>query len=260
MAQRPYDSSLTRVAPAFDALRDRDPTGLTWLAGLLDLPRFGHPEATVPATGTCTLTAAHWGANEKPLQPPVSLLSWLVRNLPVTPPERGSEATQRRLQLHRRDYATIAEGLMLLRSDPSPRGWWVLEGETYPDVYLETEAIVVVIEGKRTEPGPTTRTTWMPGRHQMLRHLDAAWEIRGARPVAGFFVVEGAGDPPGTEVPQLWRDAAHDTWSEEAIASSLPHRPTAERDAIARSFLGATTWQAICEALQIPRSCLIDRL
>jgi len=32
-----YDSSRTRVAPVFDALMDRDPTGQTWLLPLLEL-------------------------------------------------------------------------------------------------------------------------------------------------------------------------------------------------------------------------------
>ncbi len=112
MPKRPYDSSLTRVVPVFDALQARDPMGQTWLTKLLGLPRHGHPEAQIPPV-RLSLTSAHWGSAEKPLQPPVSLLSWLIRCLPVEPrPESvPSEATQRRRALSKRDPATIEEGL-----------------------------------------------------------------------------------------------------------------------------------------------------
>ena len=94
----------------------------------------------------------------------------------------------------------------------------------------------------------------------MLRHLDAAWEVRGGRPVVGFFIVEGAGTPPGPEVPDLWLEAADATYSDEALGGSLPHRSAEEREGIARSFLGITTWQEVCDVLGVPRASLIDRL
>lgn len=37
----------------------------------------------------------------------------------------------------------------------------VLEGRSSPDVWLATPRAVVVIEGKRTENGPTTHTSFM---------------------------------------------------------------------------------------------------
>jgi len=114
-----------------------------------------------------------------------------------------------------------------------------------------------VIEGKRTEPGPTTKTSFLNGRHQMLRHMDAAYEIAGHRVLLGFFIVEG--DAAG-DIPKVWRDAAEQTLSPEAIHGSLPHRPEAERDAIAAGFLGVTTWQLVCERLGIEAGVLIDRI
>lgn len=48
---------------------------------------------------------------------------------------------------------------MLLRSAGTGRGWHVLEGPTYPDVFVETRDALVVVEGKRTEAGPTTSTS-----------------------------------------------------------------------------------------------------
>ncbi len=91
----------------------------------------------------------------------------------------------------------------------------------------------------------------------MLRHIDAAYEIAGNRAVLGFFIVEGdaAGDTPND-----WREAAEQTLSPEAIHGSLPHRPEAEREAIAAGFLGVTTWQLVCERLGVESGVLIDRI
>lgn len=153
----------------------------------------------------------------------------LVRNL--APPTDGSEPDERRARLIARDAGTIEEALSLLRTAGQGKMWQVLEGPTYPDAILETPDAVIVIEGKRTEAGPTTKTKWLAGRHQMWRHLDAAWEVRGPRQVFGFFLVEGLA-PDVTEVPLPWREAAALTVSESVIESSLPHRGLRERQHI----------------------------
>jgi hypothetical protein len=138
----------------------------------------------------------------------------------------------------------IMEALALLQTRPSGQAWHILERHTYPDVFLATPDALVVIEGKRTEAGPTTSTTWMPVRHQMLRHMDAASEIRGDRRVYGFFIVEAARE--SNAVPAHWVQAAEDTLAPAAVSGSLPHRSPAEREDIVQGFLGVTTWQAVC--------------
>ena len=87
-----------------------------------------------------------------------------------------------------------------------------------------------------------------------------AWEIRGRRSVYALFVVEADVSAHSTAVPALWRDAVAGTVSTAALDGSLPHRGPAERDAIARAFLGATTWQAIVGAFRLPVSVLPDRV
>jgi hypothetical protein len=116
-----------------------------------------------------------------------------------------------------------------------------------------------VIEGKRSEPGPITSTAWMPVRHQMLRQLDAAWEVRQGRRVYGVFIVEAE---EGTEsaTPTVWREVVDMTISEEVLRGSLPHRSSDERSEIAGALLGVTTWQAVCEEFQIPSQVLIPEV
>jgi len=236
------NSSKTRVAPVFEGLLKLDPTGSSWLPKLLSLPHGGAAACIIGRD--CLLECCRWDGHggEKALPPPASLLRWLAQNVehPSDPRVwRTSEYTrQKREALLRRDPDTIAEALRALERPPCKAGWYVLEGPSYPDVYLETPDIIVVIEGKRTEGKTTTRTLWMPGRRQMWRHIDCAWERRGNKRVCGLLIVEQDG-----EATQF----AEETLSADAIHKSLPHRSPDEVLAITECFLGAITWQSVCE-------------
>ncbi|HEX7440750.1 MAG TPA: hypothetical protein VF319_11715, partial [Caldimonas sp.] len=175
------------------------------------------------------------------LDPPVSLLAWLVRNL--KPPAGASTIDSQRQLLLEYDPAAVAGALRLLRTDGGEGGWCIFEGQTFPDALLVTPDALIVVEGKRTEAGPTESTTWLTGRHQIWRHIDAAWEIRGRRHVFGLFIVEGDGSG---DVPPVWRTAIQAALTPETLTSSFPHRGPEEREAIARCLLGVTTWQHVC--------------
>jgi hypothetical protein len=255
--RRPFDSSKTRVAPVFDALTAREAVEPQWLRRLLHL---ASPDSARPHPWDSQDLAVReraWGTSERGLQPPVALLSWLIRNFdpPSGLPGDGFVVEQRRL-LRDKNPQAIEEGLTLLRRSGGKKGWYVLEGPTYPDAYLVTSDALVVVEGKRTEAGPTTATSWMKGRHQMLRHLDAAWEVRGRRLVYGVMIVEAnpSEDPLG--VPLIWQDAAKDTTSDSALATSLPHRGLEERRGIADAFVGVVTWQMLVREFSLPPSAL----
>jgi hypothetical protein len=92
----------------------------------------------------------------------------------------------------------------------------------------------------------------------MLRHLDCAWEVRGQRTVLGFFIVEGQRGADALAAPAHWQVAADATNTPAALGDSLPHRTTAEQQAIADSFLGVTTWQQICATFQLDYTALPD--
>lgn len=232
-----------RVLPALHAL-DRE-----WVADLTAIPTDGHPVAA-PTIAQCRLAPrtreVTWGKSERSLPAPVTLLEWLIRNL-ETPvggwPNTSAKVHRKRMALAARDKGVTLEALDLLNNHPNAtKGWWILEGPSRPDAYLETPDAIVVIEGKRTEPGPTTSTEYMPIRHQLLRHIDAAWDKRGQRQVFGMFIVEG--DSRGA-APALWRDAARAEWNDDILVRSLPHRSADERQAIGQCVLGVTTWQEV---------------
>ncbi len=203
------------------------------------------------------LTSWAWGRPEKGLAAPNALLLWLLKYASVPPLNNdwGGPAARakREALLIDRDPQTLEESRQLLAQYGGfGRAWYVFEGASYPDVFLETESMVIVVEGKRKEVGPKTRTTWMNPQPQMLRHLDCAFEICNGRSLAGFFLVEGDGGTEAVAAPQVWLDAARDTVSLDILPKALPHRSPAECEAIASAFLGVATWQRVCEEFNIP--------
>jgi len=153
--------------------------------------------------------------------------------------------------LVRRDHDAIKEALELLDKPLRRRLWYVLEGESKPDACIETDRLLLVVEGKRTERQATITTSWMGTRSQILRHMDAAWEVKGMRRVFGLMIVEGSslGDQQG--ISPHWLRETEAQISEEMLASSLPHRSPQERRTLAEGFLGVTTWQRVCSEFDL---------
>jgi hypothetical protein len=206
-----------------------------------------------------TIENKGWGEREKRLDPPISLLSWLIRHPRMPKDGRLSEdpaKAQKRRELIEGSDARLYEALSLLRENPSGEDWHIFEGITQPDVFIQTPDLMIVIEGKRTEGETTKHTKWMSGRHQIWRHIDCAWEIKGRREVFGFIIVEA--DGLNDRVPAHWMNEAEITMSQEALAASLPHRGPEEQEGIRRCFLGVTTWQKVCKEFGIDWGFLPD--
>jgi hypothetical protein len=240
-----YDSSKTRVRPVFDALWA---TGRDWLPQMLALPIGGCASAETK-TGDWTLIEGHWEPHEKCLNPPVSLLSWLIRNVDSLASNALDSESRRHLATG--DPETVDHALRLLRTENASRGWYIFEGPTCPDVYLIARDALVIVEGKRTEKTTTTDTKWLRGRHQIWRHIDAAWEIRGRRAVYGFFIVESDDSSTDGSVPRAWRDDTQTCFDPQVLRTSLPHRSEQEAAAISHCYLGATTWRKVCMQFHI---------
>lgn len=127
---------------------------------------------------------------------------------------------------------------------------FLFEGLDYPDVVFTNEKMVLIIEGKLTEPRFTTRTTWLDCRDQMIRHLDSAMACKqfSGKSVFGMYVV---GDESRDEsIKQSGRHPHYDWACYDNIeywASSMPQY-SADKDRVRKvmdGFLGHVTWHEI---------------
>jgi len=251
-----YDSSQTRVAPVFDALYARDPSGASWLDSIVTRGSRLDVIATIPTNQR--LIANHgprWGAFEAKLPAPTSLLTYLVKNVDPRLAEAlrdNGETASRRAALAKRDPATIDMALAELDKGKRGRHWFILEGESRPDALLETEDVVICIEGKRTEASCTTHASWMPRRSQLLRHMDAALDAFPQKRVLGLLIVEGDGNADARVPSSHWLNECEAQYEQSMLDDSLPHRTATARKLIADGVLGVTTWQEVCVAVGVP--------
>jgi hypothetical protein len=265
MGQR--DSSRTRVAPFFDQLLAADPTGLRWLDGLIGLGSRREIVATVLKGQRLVVDhGPRWGKQEFSLRPPATLLTWLVRNVSdesVAASKDTGQTLEKRRKLASRDEQTITEAIAAIQGTRDGRygkRWYILEGDSKPDALLETDSLVLCIEGKRTESGCTTSTQWMGTRSQLLRHMDAAREHFPAKRVLGLLMVEGEGRAEAINPSTHWISECKAQYGQEMLEASLPHRAPAERAEIGGGILGVATWQAACAALNVDWATLPDTI
>jgi len=242
----------------FDILFERDPTGTQWLPILLELGDRVSGVSSRP--NRATLVPNHpttWGKSELSLDPPASLLEYLVQNVTAEQVEVSGDSgfvLQRRQTLARKESGCIAEALNAIRSAHPDRAWYLLEGPSRPDAALIMDEAVLVIEGKRTERTCTSQTKWMRTRSQLLRHMDAAMDMpcfRG-KTILGLLIVEGDGGADAITPSMHWIAESSAQISPEMLASSLPHRSPAIRALLGNGVLGVCTWQAVCKRCGVP--------
>jgi hypothetical protein len=131
----------------------------------------------------------------------------------------------------------MSGALDLLDAKPpsgSRRAWWAFEGFTSVDCCLETERVVVLIEGKRFER-PAEIVSWVKGRNQVARNLEVAEAFANESGQREYVLLvigpTGTAGPTETELRQGW-----------------PHLSAQEQDDLLAHYLGATSWRDVCEA------------
>jgi hypothetical protein len=249
-----HDSSRTRVAPVFTRLHCWDPSGKHWIPELVALADPARRSLNITR-----LTEALWWPREARLGAPRALLKWLIENCEAPARDsawgEGEETRAYRRRLVARDNPTRKDALSRLDRGEVAKAPHILEGPSQPDVYLATPEVIVVIEGKRTEDGPTTCTSWMRIRHQMLRHLDGAWDHRDGRQVLGLIILEEA-----DLSAKPWVKYASEIASPDVLRASLPHRTDEQRSLISQAFCGLTSWNAVLRQFNIPEETLLDKV
>lgn len=124
--------------------------------------------------------------------------------------------------------------------DPSCKAWYVFEGFTSPDIFIEGDDYVIVCEGKWTEPYITEQTTNLKKRdgeyrNQMIRHIQGALNYT-TKKVYAFYIA----DKECSYLKELEKEKINEHLKKETIELD-----DLEKGKIRGAFRGYTTWQDI---------------
>ncbi len=254
-----FNSTKYRVEPVFNEIGN-SPEQLNKFFRLFSRKAVLRNSFRVPSISPNERVVVRYGSKksgvessgEKVLPAPSCRLEWCVENFKPEPEGRGrpvsesAEPAGKRADLRRGDRAAIEEAERLLHAGKRS-GWFVLEGPTHPDIYIETESFVAVGEAKWTEPKLTASTKWFRDRDQLIRHVDALLDPDtmlelgnvGTRKVYSFFITG--------------KDYGFGRYGKrETFAASLPHRKEDAVETAFRSFLGRISWDDLREVDAFP--------
>ena len=266
MSSRKYDSSRIRVEPVFsyiDATKDGWRKFLHWL-----IDKF--PGRFSPFSADYSELEVYYAGNgggELAIAPNEELLDFLIFTDEGIAALRGDMKNKLRRKM-RTDLSVTERARLELFSEETREKQrkrakiggrflkeFLFEGIDYPDVVIITNKIVLVIEGKLTEPHLTTRTTWLDGRDQMIRHLDSAMSCKmfSGKTIMGMYII---GDDDDESIKRSGRhpDYNMNNYNYELSKSywekALPHyanRKDGEKEIkrVANGYLGYCTWNEV---------------
>lgn len=193
---------------------------------------------------------AETGKTEKALKPTKTHLSGLVKYLFGKGADNYSISGKNRIEMfngnsEKRDLA-ITEIENNYNSLPQ-KAWYIFEGYTYPDLYIEGKDYIIICEGKWTESHITTETTYLKNandeyRNQMVRHIQGALNSAKDKKVIAFYIV----DENCGYLDDLSKEAFAKQIEKETISLSY-----SEKYDVISSYYGYITWQNISEVLGI---------
>lgn len=141
---------------------------------------------------------------------------------------------------------------------PSSRSWFIFEGYTNPDIYIEGNDYILLGEGKWTEPHITTETVHLSSkngeyRNQMVRHIQGAINVSDKR-VFAFYIVDAACG--------YIEDLTEIAFAKQLELETIPLSDT-EKKRIVSCYHGYITWQAVqhtMPAVQFQNKVQIDKI
>ncbi len=268
------NSSYTRVRPLMDSIQEKNYDKKLAMK-LLSLMKEGYIENPFKRgiTDIGEIKEIYYsnniiGKKEKSLRPSSDRLLWLIENLKEANGGRKisgkSEHTiENRLKLMSKDKALIQkakdEVLTHSKNESWPRKkWWVLEGDTHPDILIETDRYIFIGEAKRTESHLTKDTEWDKERSQMVRHIEGALlfakdnQINAhVQQVICFYILDD------DNMDKFKKDLALTQAGDQSMwENSLKHIVQKEDcidkvNQIKNTYIGYTTWQTISAELGI---------
>ena len=121
--------------------------------------------------------------------------------------------------------------------------WNTFESPSHPDLFVENENNILLIEGKRTEKDITKKTTYLEHRSQMIRHIEnSLCYCHGKKRVIAFYIIdENCG----------YENHCTKSYFKESFAEETIKKDTELENKICNCFYGYTTWQEIAKVLNI---------
>lgn len=133
--------------------------------------------------------------------------------------------------------------------------WAILEGASKPDLFIESDRFILIVEGKLTEPHTTKSTTYLMKRNQMLRHIQGAIEYnkknKQDKKIIAFYIV------PDTfsEIKEIKNK---DSFDEVINVESVKITDQEYKDLIKSCYYGCTTWEKIEKKFKIEFRAIIE--
>ena len=237
-----YNSSIYRVRPLMKCI-EKDYDAYLKVLSLVGIESLSIPQIFCYDGENCC---------EMQLKPPKQHLASLIDRMANKIHKKVNVTGFNRLDLffgeqEKRENARIKARMELEKHydtlTSADRPWYMFEGFTNPDIFIEGDDYVIVCEGKWTEPHITTTTTYLSSvgeyRSQMVRHIQGALNYTNKKVIA-FYIV----DAECGYTEDLTKESFGGQLELETIQPSV-----AEKEQILESFYGYTTWQAIQEKL-----------
>lgn len=192
-------------------------------------------------------------AFEWEVPPPGEFLRWMIQHpelLSPPPNANVSESTKLLRQSfldpdsaeNERVKNQALTNLSHFGSVGSRKKWWAFEGFTYVDCFIETETMVLFIEGKRTEKS-SKNVSWFSERNQIARNLECARQSAMScvkpKAFAVLMIIEA-----GVNEEYHRRSV-----EPELLLKSWPHYQGSKKtqDELLRGFLGILTWDQVID-------------
>lgn len=235
------NSSLTRVKPLFDFI-DSNVVKLNDFLGL-----FSYKSSKIEQN---SIIEIRYGDKEKKIPPSKTLLIWMIENLNELNKidnygvdKIDSNTYKKRKQLFSGDEITKKEAINLIqtKSKLPERGWYIFEGYTFPDIFIETTDSIYIGEAKRTEKDITTKTKWLSPRDQLIRHIDSMLDQ--SKPIYSFYILEYLND--------VYKESMQFYKTKKYFELNLKHRNNASIERAIDSFIGFVFWDDIAKYFQI---------
>ena len=235
-----FNSSLTRVKPLGDAIINNH----NLVNRLLSLVMSGDSVEMGDFNNSNVFYSG--GQGEKALKPSPSHLAAIIEKIINDEKFRSyvrnkDKSTKNNKILRSKLFDLDLDTIEMAKS--GFKEWNTFETDSYPDLFIENDKFIIVIEGKRTESDITRSTTYLPHRCQMVRHIENALEYcKGKKNIIGFYIIE---DACGYE------NHCSKAFFKKEIEKETIKKEDNLKKTIVNSFYGYTTWQEISNNLNI---------